>query len=406
LAVAGRQSLIKTIAIEKRCTMNRGERQGDIATEPGGFPASDDGRLQRAIWSVATRRIPREQPFAVSHVAMAPRAGDLVLARLDAIGFHGDLQTPSGRTRRLLPGDEIVAVYGNCSTPSQFEAVVPRTIGPCHLVSATGIAGKATSWHSRAARGPTLITPAGFLLRADGERANLADFALDPLARPDGALPPAIAIAGTSPESGTTTTAAFLARGMVRAGFRVGYARVSGTGGDAWLVADAGAAPVLDCVDAGHVSTHGLGVPDLERCFDMLVAHLVRAGVDVMVLEFGDGLLAAETSALLDAASFRAVCNGVMLTATDAMGAAAGVGRLTRRGLRVAGLAGTLSAAPLQGAEALAQTGIATYTQEELARAPVGRSLLAKTKNSRTINGGTDARADAPQNAAELAAGA
>src|SRR5262245_52885700 len=109
-------------------------------------------RLRHAAWAFTTRRVPPDQAYRIRHDATAPRAGDLVLARVDRLGHHQGLQLPNGRRRRLFPGDEIVVVYGDRYASSQFEAVVPRTLGPCHLVAAGGVAAKARSWHVRISR--------------------------------------------------------------------------------------------------------------------------------------------------------------------------------------------------------------------------------------------------------------
>ena len=126
-------------------------------------------RLRRASWAFTTRRVSREEPYRISSGARTPRAGDLVLARVDVLGHHRGLQLCSGRKKNLFPGDEIVVAYGNRYAPSQFEAVVPKTLGPCQLVAGGGVAAKALSWHKRISRGPTLITPVGLLIRPDGE---------------------------------------------------------------------------------------------------------------------------------------------------------------------------------------------------------------------------------------------
>src|SRR5262245_58461461 len=69
-------------------------------------------RLRRAAWACTTRRAPSDRPFRIRREAAAPRAGDLVLARVDFLGHHQGLQLGSGRKRSLFPGDEIVVVYG------------------------------------------------------------------------------------------------------------------------------------------------------------------------------------------------------------------------------------------------------------------------------------------------------
>ena len=58
--------------------------------------------------------------------------------------------------------------------------------------------------------------------------------------------------------SGKTTTAAHLIKGLVQAGLKVGAAKLTGTGavGDIWLMQDAGANLVLDFTDTGFPSTY------------------------------------------------------------------------------------------------------------------------------------------------------
>jgi hypothetical protein len=372
-------------------------------------PLLDADRLQRASWAFTTRRVPRQHHFRISHEARAPRPGDLVLARIDALGFHRGLQLRNGRKKNLFPEDEIVVAYGNRYAPNQFEAVVPKTLGPCHLVAGGGVASKALSWHAQInGKGPTLITPIGLLLRPDGEPANLRDYAVEPVEALLAPHPTTIAVVGTAMDSGKTSSAAFMVRGMVRAGLRAGYAKITGTGagGDTFLLKDAGADPVLDFTDAGVVSTYLLDLPDLERILVTLVAHLDRAGVDVIVLEIADGILQVETAALIESPVFRSIVSGVFFTAGDAMGAVAGFNWLTQRKLAISGLGGLMTAAPLQSLEATKATGMRTYTREDLEQPHVARSMLSGARKLRIIHGGTDARADSTHDQRDRASGA
>jgi hypothetical protein len=75
---------------------------------------------------------------------------------------------PEGRRKLLFVGDEIVVAYGNRYAPNQFEAVVPKTLGPCHLVAAGGVAAKALSWHASVSKGATQITPLGLITDPTG----------------------------------------------------------------------------------------------------------------------------------------------------------------------------------------------------------------------------------------------
>ena len=95
---------------------------------------------------------------------------------------------------------------------------------------------------------------------------------------------------GTAMNSGKTTMAASLVRGLTAAGLKTGAAKVMGTGAgpDTWFYRDAGADPALDIVDAGLGSTY-MESPDTVRgVFRKLQSHLTAAGVDAMVLEVAD----------------------------------------------------------------------------------------------------------------------
>lgn len=361
----------------------------EIESADFGQALFESERIANAAWAFSTRRVPQDESYGISRGRMAPEAGDLVLARVDALGHHRGLQLWTGRKKNLFPGDEIVVAYGNRYAPAQFESIVPKTLGPCQLVAGGGVASKARSWHNRISRGPTEITPIGLVLHADGRRVNLRDYALDPIAPLIEIPPPTIAVVGTAMDAGKTESAAFLVRGLKRAGLRVGFAKVTGTGagGDTWLLKDAGADPVLDFTDAGHISTYRVDTPELERVMLTLIAHLTKAGVDAIVLEVADGVLQGETAALLESESFRQTVDGVLFTAVDSMGAMAGVDWLRRRGIRIAGLSGVLTAAPLQSSEATTVTGLETYTREDLAQAETARFLLDWLENDRGVPG-------------------
>jgi len=287
-----------------------------------------------------------------------PRAGDLALARVKRLRHHARLQLANGRRVQLFHGDEIVVCYGDRYAPQQFEAYVPATIGPCHLVASGGVAAHAVNWHQRIHRGPTEIEVLGILGDAGGRALNLRQYALHSqrteALRTEAPRPRLIVVAGTSMDSGKTTAGAHLVRGLNRAGLRVGAAKVTGTGAcnDYFLMQDAGASVVLDFTDAGHVSTYRVGEPAIRRIVETLSAELGRHELDVAVLEVADGLIQAETAALLSAAWFRHAIDGVVFCAQDAMGAKAGVDWLEQRGHDVLAVSGVLTAAPLAMREA------------------------------------------------------
>ena len=340
-------------------------------------------RLRLASWAFTTRRVPHEVASIVLPPEGRPMVGDLVLARVDAIGHHSTLQLVNGRRRQLFPGTEVVAVYGHRYAPNQFEAEVPASMGPCHLVASGGIAARALSWHVKIARGPTTITPIGFPADAAANRLNLRNFALPSVVPPRDYQPTAIAVVGTSMDSGKTQTCAHLVRGLIAGGLRVGYAKVTGTGacGDFMLLRDAGADPVLDFTDVGRPSTYLLSREEVDHTMQSLVNHVTHHGVDAMVLEVADGVLQRETAALLCGSMFPRLVGGIVMAAQDSMGALAGFNWLRERPTPVLALSGVLTAAPLQVSEAHQATGMPVLNRDELATAGVAMDLLAQAQH-------------------------
>jgi hypothetical protein len=284
------------------------------------------------------------------------------------LGQHTGLQLISGRRAALFAGDRILVCYANRYAPDQFEALVPDHLGPCHLVASGGVAAVARSWHSRMRR-PTAIEPIGVLADGNGAPLNVSAFRLPEEAAIVVTQGRVIAVVGTSMNSGKTTAAAHLVRGLRAAGFSVGAAKVTGTGaaGDVSLFADAGAEPVVDFTDFGFASTYRVAEHDLERLLRETIAHLSRAGAEKIVIELADGLYQDETAALLRSQTFRRQISGIIFTANDAMGAASGMEWLEARGLPVLAISGCITASPLAVQEAARATALPVLDRAELA---------------------------------------
>ncbi|WP_432562547.1 DUF1611 domain-containing protein [Kineococcus sp. SYSU DK003] len=301
---------------------------------------------------------------AVGLSTATPAAGDLVLARVSHVGNHKRLESTTGRRQALFPGDEVVVAYGHRYAPDQFEATVPGDLGPCHLVAAGGLAARVDTAHS-AMTPATGLEPLGLLAGADGGVLNLGRYRDGLLQAPRGPRtePVVLAVVGAAMNSGKTTAAAGLVRGLVAAGLRVGAAKVTGTGagGDLWLLQDSGAAPVLDFTSAGLPSTFRAGRETVREVFTELTDVLSAAGVDVVVVEVADGLFQTESAQLLAEPEFRGRVDGVLFAAPDALAAVAGLNWLRRNEIDVIALTGLLSASPLASREAAENTGRAVW---------------------------------------------
>jgi hypothetical protein len=323
-------------------------------------------RLETAKAAYNARRVDLSVATHLLQGDLRPRAGDLVLARVEAIGQHKRIELGSGRRAHLYVGNEIVVCYGARYAPDQFEAYVPDDLSTCSLVAAGGVAARYESKHTRMNM-PTTIEPIGLLADRDGRRLNIADWSLPPVTSVI-RRPHVIVVLGTAMNAGKTTTAANLVRGYKLQGKRVGVAKVTGTGagGDRWATIDAGADLVLDFTDAGVPSTFGLDKLKVENIFVQLINQLAAEGAEVIVLEVADGLFQEESAALTGSRVFKQMVDDILFAAGDALGACAGVGRLREQELPVAAVSGSLTASPLAIREAQQALGLPVVTAQEL----------------------------------------
>jgi Domain of unknown function (DUF1611_C) P-loop domain len=326
-----------------------------------------------------------------------PHAGDLVLARVGRIGQHRRIELRNGRRATLFEGDEVVLCYGNRYAPDQFEAYVPGDLGPCHMAAAGGVAGRVVAAHTRM-KPPTEITPIGLLGDRHGKVINLSRYALKP--RNARVATPIFAVVGTSMNAGKTTAASFLVRGLAQAGYKVGAAKVTGTGagGDLWHMTDAGASMVLDFTYAGHATTYLADDAALQEVFLTLTGELDAGGAEAVVIEIADGLNQTETARLVQSPLFRERVSGIVFAAADAMGAKAGYDWLVRHQLPVVAVSGLMTASPLATRETAQTVAVPVLGLDDLASPErieqVFRPLMDRLRAARPAARSVEALAD------------
>jgi molybdopterin-guanine dinucleotide biosynthesis protein len=183
--------------------------------------------------------------------------------------------------------------------------------------------------------------------------------------------------------SGKTTTAANMIRGLSLAGLSVNAGKVTGTGagGDIWFYKDAGAKKVLDFLDAGYPSTYLLSPAKVKHNFLTLLGHLSGADTDVIVIEIADGLHQAETAHLIASKTFKHHVDGVIFSAADSLGGAYGVERLRAMNVNTLAVSGLVTRSPLAmrelqdaielpvlGSKVLGSPTVEVYMREWLSR--------------------------------------
>ena len=338
-------------------------------------------QLHSAKAAYTTRRADKTVIKNLLSGNLRPRPGDLVLAQVEKLGHHKKIELQHGRRAPLFEGDEIIVCYGHRYAPDQFEAEVPNDLAECHLVAAGGVASRCISRHNET-KAATLIRPLGLLADSNNQVVNIADWAVECR---EAAIPRplVIGVVGTSMNAGKSTSAAYLIKGLTRAGIKVGAAKLTGTGagGDRWLMTDAGAHEVVDFTDAGYASTYKSTLQELEEIHSTLIRHLAYGGAETIVLEIADGLFQQETAALLNSDRFKHQLDAVLFAAGDAMGACGGVAWLHQRNIPVVAISGCLSSSPLAAREAEKMTGLPVLGLTDLASANVSSQFLEQYEN-------------------------
>ncbi|MDO5673873.1 MAG: DUF1611 domain-containing protein [bacterium] len=321
--------------------------------------------IQAAKWTFSTRRVRMDDAVALKSEVASARSGDLVLARVQQLGSHERVQLRDGRPATIFVDDLIVAACGARYASDQFEGIAQIDPVATDLLAGGGCMGKMRHCHDKMKR-PTQVVPLGLLADAAHNTLNLERYAMLSTISPHGIH--AIAVVGAAMNSGKTTSVASLVHGFKRAGFRVAALKVTGTGsfGDYNAYVDAGANFVADFTDTGMVSTYMQPLRRIVQAIGTLMNAAANAGCEVAVVEFADGLLQAETAALLQDPEVRALFKGFLYAAPDSLAALGGYQALAAVDIRPLALTGLISRSPLNIQEAEAATGLTVLTREAL----------------------------------------
>jgi len=327
-----------------------------------------------AKWAFSTRRVAREEVARLIEDVSAARAGDLVLARVQRLGNHKNIQLAEGRPSALNEGDLVVMPCGARYAADQFEGDAVISQNGADMLAGGGVLGRMRSRHEKVGA-PTRMLPLGLLAGRSGAALNLSAYALAPRSRPVGLT--TIGVVGSSMNSGKTATTASLAHGLALAGRRVAAIKATGTGafGDYNAYRDAGAHVVLDFTDCGMASTYREKPARLAAAIDTLLGEAARQGCDAAVVELADGVLQQETAALLADPKMRAAFGAFLFACGCSLSALGGVAALAAHGIAPLALSGLVARAPLLAAEAEAATGLSVLNLADL-RDPAEASVL------------------------------
>ncbi|MEM6270862.1 MAG: hypothetical protein AAF998_15580 [Bacteroidota bacterium] len=309
-----------------------------------------------------------------------PRAGDVAIFRVLEIGKHKAIQGDTGKNRYIFPGDLIMATFGNRYASNQFEGYVPDGYQEEYeILGQGGVVGKLTSMHLKMqALGATRVKLVGYAMQK-GRVVNTQYLTEEPVSfDPNRMRKHKIILSlGSSMDSGKTTSAAYLCRGLRNAGHQVGFIKLTGTvfSRDKHFVHDCGAHKVVDFSNLGFPSTYMYEMQELLDIFAGLSRKVEAIDPDYIVVEIADGLLQRETSMLLHNPAFRSVVDHVLLSCGDSLSVQSGLEFLARVGLQPFAISGLINASPLMVEEVRQTVALPVLGLEHLSDRRIVRRL-------------------------------
>jgi hypothetical protein len=294
----------------------------------------------------ATSPLHLNRTVAVVPASESPQAGDVVVVRaLTDSATYNMLELPTGRLAKINPGDVLIGVLGRRRALKGFVGDVPATVNAgdqLHLLNMGGVIGSCTGHHS--SLGDAIqVEVIGLASDEDGRMLNIADAALPPQTTL-GETAPLVIIAGTCMNSGKTYAATELIKQATRAGLRVAAAKLSGIAclRDTLNMADHGAIAIASFLDCGLPSTVGAG--NLPIVAKTIISRLNESAPDLIVIELGDGILGGyAVESVFDDAELRDATAGIVFCASDYVGAWGGIELLSRRGIQIDVIAGSVT---------------------------------------------------------------
>jgi hypothetical protein len=270
-------------------------------------------------------------------------AGTVVVVRvLDEKSTYNELEDVHGRMMTYHAGDIVAGVLGARKALRAYSGEVPESVevgDVLHLLNLGGVIGTCTSANPQVGP-PCRVEVLGGVQtlqgpdRLSGPPASILPGPV-PLAKELIALPPAIFVVGTCMHAGKTAAACRIVRGLTARGLTVGVAKVTGVAlrRDTLEMVDHGAELAVTFADAGLPST---AIGDVRGAARGCLNELARRGMDVIVVEFGDGLLGEYgVSELLAEADIAAAASAVVLAASDPVAAWGGARLLEKLGLEL-----------------------------------------------------------------------
>lgn len=301
-----------------------------------------------------------------------PKAGDVAIFKVKEIGKHNSVQGVNGNNCYLFLGDYIMAAFGNRYATDQFEGYVPDQYhDEYHILGKGGAIGILASMHQKLEDvGTTNLELIGYATDEKNKVINTKYYNSSAHKFTRAPKDPKIILSlGSSMDSGKTTTAAFLCRGLNAAGKKVAYIKLTGTvyTKDRHFARDCGAHLSIDFSTYGFPSTYLCSMQELLDLYETLMIHAQQIDPDYVIIEIADGLIQRETAMLLDHSGFMNQIDQVIFSAADSLGILSGVQILENLGIQAFAVSGLFTTSPLLVKEVESTIKIPVLDLEKLA---------------------------------------
>jgi hypothetical protein len=322
--------------------------------------------------TIATRGVSEYTLNQELAATRAPKAGDVGLFQVIEIDRHSSMQCIDKRSHSIFDGDYIMAVFGDRYATSQYEGYVPtEPLDVYHIIGAGGVIGivrtKNAAWEDYE---PTTVKLIGYCCDHKGEVINTM-FRHTERVSFNGSVPgnaKVILSIGSTMDSGKTTTAAHIARGLKTTGEQVAFIKLTGTvyTKDIDYVVDCGADVAMDFSNMGYPSTYLVDKATILDIYQTLLTEIGKTKPAYIVMEIADGLFQRETSFLLEDKDFMKTIHNVVFSCGDSLSVMAGLQVLEQWGINPCMISGRFTMSPLLITEVKDRMNVPVHTIDQI----------------------------------------
>ncbi len=321
-----------------------------------------------------------------------PKAGDVAVFKVLKTGKHDSIQGPNGNNTYIFEGDYVMLAFGNRYATGQFEGYVPDGyLNRYQILGKGGAVGRLESMNVKLHKvGATDLRLVGYATDTEGNVINTKYMTKSEVVfNPNTKRSPKIVLSiGASMDSGKTTTAGYLCRGIMLAKKTVVFIKLTGTvmSKDKSFVRDCGAKRALDFANAGFPSTYLCDEQEMLNLYEYLLQMADEVKPDYIVMEIADGLFQKETDMLLRNKAFMSTISGIMFSCGDSLSAMQGIEILEGMNQNILGICGLFTISPLLVQEVKEKTNYPVFTLSDLSSPSIVNALPQTTVINLTIN--------------------